>query len=83
MKFEENWPRGFRGEVIQRCGQTDGWQVTRIAHPQAFSSGELKNSALKLSWFWKRRFLSVQNFLPYMGMALNDRDHLYKFSVHL
>ena len=20
MKFEENWPRGFRGEVIQKCG---------------------------------------------------------------
>ena len=32
MKFEENWPRGFRGEVIQRCGQTedgwtDGWRI--------------------------------------------------------
>ena len=24
MKFEEIWPRGFRGEVVQRCGQTDG-----------------------------------------------------------
>ena len=24
MKFEENWPRGFRGEVVQRCLQMDG-----------------------------------------------------------
>ena len=23
QKFEENWPRGFRGEVVQRCGMTD------------------------------------------------------------
>ena len=26
MKVEENWPRGFRGEV-QRCGQTDGQRM--------------------------------------------------------
>ena len=24
MKFEEIWPRGFRGEVDQRCEWTDG-----------------------------------------------------------
>ena len=24
MKFEENWLIGYRGVVIQRCGQTDG-----------------------------------------------------------
>ena len=24
MKFEENWSRGFREEVIHRCGQTEG-----------------------------------------------------------
>ena len=23
IKFEEIWPRGFRGEVVQRCGRTD------------------------------------------------------------
>ena len=23
MKFEEIWPRGFRGEVVQRCGRKD------------------------------------------------------------
>ena len=47
MKFEEIWPRGFRGEVVQRCGQTkhdrktdrwmltdDGGQVITIAHPE-------------------------------------------------
>ena len=24
MKFEEFWPRGFRGEVVQMCKRTDG-----------------------------------------------------------
>ena len=24
MKFEEVWPRDFRGEVIQRCERMDG-----------------------------------------------------------
>ena len=24
MKFEEIWPQGFRGEVVQRCERTDG-----------------------------------------------------------
>ena len=43
MKFEEIWPRGFRGEVIQRYKRTDGWTdgrrmddgrgVITIAHP--------------------------------------------------
>ena len=37
MKFEENWSRGFREEVIHRCGQTEGQidevqQVITIAH---------------------------------------------------
>ena len=41
MKFEENWPRGFRGEVVQRCGWTDR-QVVTTAHPD-LCSGELKN----------------------------------------
>ena len=38
MKFQENWPRGFRREVIQKCGRTDGWidgqQVITTAHPE-------------------------------------------------
>ena len=47
MKFEEIRPRGFRGEVIERCeqtdGRTDGWRtggggggggVITIAHPE-------------------------------------------------
>ena len=38
-KFEEIWPRGFRGEVVQRCGRTDGRTndgqgVITIAHPE-------------------------------------------------
>ena len=43
MKFEENWPRGYRGEVVQRCGRTDvGQQVITIAHSEP-CSGELKS----------------------------------------
>ena len=39
IKFEEIWPRGFRGEIVQRCGwkdgQTDdGQRVITIAHPE-------------------------------------------------
>ena len=35
IKFEEIWPRGFRGEVVQRCrGTDDGWRVITIAHPE-------------------------------------------------
>ena len=43
MKFEEIWPRGFRGKVVQRCeradGRTDGRtddgrEVITIAHPE-------------------------------------------------
>ena len=35
MKFEENWPRDYRGEVVQRCGWMDGRRRTRL-------TGELK-----------------------------------------
>ena len=43
MKFEKNWPRGFRGEVVQRCGQTmeHRWEGITVAHSE-HSSGELK-----------------------------------------
>ena len=39
IKFEEIWPRGFRGEVVQRSEwmvrQTDdGWRVITKAHPE-------------------------------------------------
>ena len=36
MKFEENWQRGFKGEVVQTCGRTDddGQQVITIAYPE-------------------------------------------------
>ena len=51
MKFEENWPRAYRGEVVQRCGRTDagrrtdddGRQVITIVHPEP-CSGDLINS---------------------------------------
>ena len=55
MKFEENWPMGYRGEVVQRCEQTDNgrWtdndrrQVISIAHQPC--SGELKSHKNELS----------------------------------
>ena len=35
IKFEEIWHRGFRKEVVQRCGRTDdGRRVITIAHPE-------------------------------------------------
>ena len=40
MKFEENWPRGFRGEVVQRYVRTmdrqkdDGQGIITIPHPE-------------------------------------------------
>ena len=35
MKFEENWPSGFREEVVQMCGwMDDGLGVITIAHPE-------------------------------------------------
>ena len=36
MTFEENWPRNFRGDVIQMCGKMgdDRQQVITIAHPE-------------------------------------------------
>ena len=46
MKFEENWPRGYRGEVVHRCERMDGQTDNRrqeltIALPELCSS-ELK-----------------------------------------
>ena len=49
MNFEENWPRGYRGEAVQRCGRKDagrwtddnGREVIIIAHPEP-CSGALK-----------------------------------------
>ena len=39
--FEENWPRGFRGEVVQMCGRStddgrtdNGRTVITIAQPE-------------------------------------------------
>ena len=51
MKFEENWPRDYSGEVFQRCGRTDdGRQVITIAHPEP-CSGELIKNKISLSHF--------------------------------
>ena len=46
MKFEQNWPRGFKGEVNGRMhARMDRRRTTSvsIAHPE-HSSGELKRS---------------------------------------
>ena len=65
MKFEFDWPSGFRGEDVWNCGRTDGRRtdagVTGIllAHPGAFGSGELtrwmlgKNMAARIRGFMK------------------------------
>ena len=48
MKFEFNWPSGFRGENVDRRTVTDGRTTDAgvigilIAHLGAFGSGELK-----------------------------------------
>ena len=56
MKFEFDWPSGFRGEDVWKCWRTDGRTDGRttdgrtddgvtgilLAHPWAFGSGELK-----------------------------------------
>ena len=52
IKFEEIWPRGFRGEVVQRGERTDG-RRTESDHNSsswAFGSGELK-----MKHIWNRR----------------------------
>ena len=43
IMFEEIWPRGFRGEVVQRCERTDnGRRVITIAHPEPLAQVSLK-----------------------------------------
>ena len=37
VKFEDNWPIGFRGQVVQRRGRSDG---------RPFSSGELNKRSM-------------------------------------
>ena len=32
MNFEENWLKGHRGEVVQRCEQMDGQQLIASDH---------------------------------------------------
>ena len=57
MKFEFDWPSGFRGEDVWNCGRTDGRRtdagVTGIllAHPWAFDSGELITNK---AWYFMR-----------------------------
>ena len=50
MKFEFNWPSGFRGEDVENVdGRTTDARVIGIliAHLGAFGSGELKNEQIK------------------------------------
>ena len=61
MKFEFNWPSGFRGEDVRKCltdGRTDDGRTTDaevtgilIAHLGAFGSGELKTNTHQLTNF--------------------------------
>ena len=61
MKFEFNWPSGFRGEDVWKCWWTDDRRRTTdgrtdngvtgilLAHPWAFGSGELKSGTASLN----------------------------------
>ena len=60
IKFEEIWPRGFRGEAVQRCERTDrqttdgGRRVITIAHPEALAQVSEQKSSSK-QWKSKSR----------------------------
>ena len=49
MKFEEIWPRVFRGEVVQRCERTDGLRTGSDYNSSAFGSGELNTQMTALA----------------------------------
>ena len=57
IKFEDVWPRGFREEVVQRCGRTDGQtddgrRVINIAHPEPLAQVSSKDIyVLCRSWY--------------------------------
>ena len=78
IKYELNWSSGFRGEDVWKFWRTDGcWgrmtdraRVTGIllAHPWAFSSGELKMLGLKL---WKIYLTSIFTFEPVHEISNN------------
>ena len=73
MKFEENWPKGFKGEVVQMCGRMtddDGGQVITITHlkPSALVSQNANRStrvdikAGFISLFGKRQLVALHFF---------------------
>ena len=87
MKFEFNWPSGFRGEDVWKCwrtddGRTDGRTdngVTGIllAHPWAFGSGELiKGLICYMGWFFNTRY-----DLSYLMFVLNCKVLGQKISL--
>ena len=62
MKFEQNWLRGFRGEVVLKMltdARTDG-RRTKSDH---FSSGEQSSGELKM-------FIPVNPLFLYMTLGL-------------
>ena len=67
------WPCRKRSKVILRSSKN---LTDRPRVPYAI----YQDSAYKLFWLWRRRFLSV--FIIYgHGGHLNYHDHLYKFSI--
>ena len=79
MKFEENWPRGYR-EVVQRCGQMDNRWTIIIAHPEPCSD-ELKTNQREVTQKLRKgeqSFLYVTHGFNLIHIALKfHQDILY------
>ena len=67
MKFEFNWPSGFKGEDVDGRTTDDGVTGILIAHLGAFGSGELTKQDATVTLGWqdskggdKHKILSVK-----------------------
>ena len=57
LKFEQHWPRGFRGEVI-RNSQHFSHHFSNFGRPLV-PNDLCKDSAQRHPWFWRRRLYKV------------------------
>ena len=75
MKFEDNWPIGFRGEVVQRRGRSDG---------RPFSSGELKKEVHGLQRSLENCCKSIRSFTCHsLSVCQVSRQWLKQFLRYL